>query len=184
MSRRQPTEAELEAKRKEKRINRSSTITILIAIAIGSLITFIILQNSTTPLKRLAREQTSQNGSLLKLMAFVKTGQELAPLQGQAATGDVIAFKLATTRPIHIALAASVNDSAPSIYFDDTRIPPGPERLVEVGEDLFTYQIHETDAHVTFCVLSAEDSIMLSRLIVRLPTAWEAMPEGSCVKVR
>jgi len=173
-----------QAKTSARRIMRKSTILTL-SIMLGLVaISVAIINTSVSPLSRFASVNKQRGVVPIQLHAFLKhVDGKLLELQSKAKLGDLIAFKLSTTRPVHTGLAVSINKQKPYIVFKGARIPPGPNRLLEKEDYFFSYEVKPSDKDVKFCLITSDDHERLYDKLRRLQSIWTKIDDAACVQV-
>ena len=184
-SRRKLTEEELAAFKRERRINRRSTLVSFVAIAAFLLAGLPFLMNSPTPLTAMKNADKQRTVPRLSLAAHYYQGEGMAlePLSGEI-QAKPLAFTAASVRPLHISIAASINGADPVVLFHRVRIPPGPKRLIEKAGIPFLYEMGESVQSARFCVIDGTDSEKLQQAVNSLKTDWLTMDEALCVQLR
>ncbi len=173
-----------QAKVSARRIMRRSTILTL-SIMLGLIaLSVVIINSSVSPLSRFASVNKQRGVVPVKLHAFLKQMDgKLTELQNQAKLGELITFKLSTTRPVHTGLAVSINKQKPYVVFKGARIPPGPNRLLEKDDYLFSYKVKSSDKDVKFCLIVSDDHERLYAKLRRLQNIWTKIDDAACVQV-
>jgi len=184
-SRRKLTEEEHAAFNRERRINRRSTLVSFFAIVGFLLVSLPFLMNSPTPLTAMKNADKQRTVPRLSLTAHYYQGEGVAL---DAFSGEIqskpLAFTVASVRPLHISIAASINGTDPVVLFHRVRIPPGPQRLIEKAGIPFLYELEESVRSARFCVLDGSDSEKLQQAVNNLKTNWLTMDEALCVQLR
>ncbi len=165
---------------------RQSTYLTLAAALLFPLVAIVILKDSPPPdTEQRVATAAFQGPAMVEVIAFKR--MEDGSLQryiSPAKTGDVVAFKVSSNRPIYLTLAASVNDQAPITIFDGARMPPGKERLLEKANFLLKFTIRPHHDSLKFCAVHDHDIEALQRRIGTLAKTWSSLPPSSCVEFK
>ena len=183
-SRRKLTEEELAGFKRERRINRRSTLVSFFAIVTFLLVSVFVLKNSPTPLTAMKNADKQRTVPRLSLAAhyYQGEGEALDALSGEVQSKPLV-FTVASVRPLHISIAASINGADPVVLFHRVRIPPGPKRLIEKAGIPFLYEMGESVHSVRFCVIDGSDSEKLQQAVNSLKNNWLALDEALCVQL-
>ncbi len=172
-----------EARRKERQINRRSTVMILMGMAVFIGLSWMILGQVYGPAEEL-RDRIQLVAKLkLKLEALRETDHGLELLREPPHPGDVLHFQVSSSQPLHAAMALSVNNGPPGVVFDYTRIPPGEDRPIQHWDEHYRYQISSADKQLRFCLLHQADSQQLQAEIAMLDKVWPRLPARDCVQL-
>ena len=179
------TDDEQRARAKARRSNRISNWGAMVTAVVLAIVSYFLLKDSAPPYDLEQAKKNAQLAQTVTLSAFLKGADDkLKELSGPPQAGDVVAFKLATARPVHITLAVSTNDRPPQILSEDARIPPGPARLVAKQDTLLTYTLLPTDKTLRFCVIDSDDAERLAKRTAGLSVLWPTLPVSNCVQVK
>ncbi|MDH5302308.1 MAG: hypothetical protein OEW58_13210, partial [Gammaproteobacteria bacterium] len=127
----------------------------------------------------------SANPPPLTLMAFQESADGLTkPLDHLLVGGETTIFKMASVKPVVVALAVSEDQQAPTVVFKDARIPPGPERLVAKFAGPFQYTATPEPHDVRVCLLAGADQQELDNQVAHLAEIWATLPAHRCVQLR
>ena len=185
MSDKPQTAEEQQAHAKARRINRISNWGAMLTAVVLAIVSYFLLKDSPPPYDLEQAKKNAQLTQTVTLSAFQKGADDkLKELSAPPKAGDVIGFKLATARPVHVTLAFSVNDQLPSVLSEDARIPPGPARLVAKQDTLLTYTVLPTDKTLRFCVIDSDDAERLAKRTAGLRVLWPTLPASNCVQVK
>jgi hypothetical protein len=114
-------------------------------------------------------------------MAFRKQGEDrFIPLEGDLAAGDELIFKVSMTATAFLALVKQVGNHSPEIIFQNVRIPPGQNRLIERGSDIFVYRLENIEQNQTLCVVHATSSEALYARLEKLQSL-SSFGKNECV---
>ena len=170
---------------KARRSNRISSWGAMIASVALAIASYFLLRDSPPPYDLEQAKKNAQLERTVTLSAFQKMADEkLVPFGAEPKEGEMIGFKLATARPVHVTLAVSINDQPPQILSEDARIPPGPARLLAKQDNLLTYTVLATDKKLRFCIIESDDAERLARRTAGLSTLWATLPATGCVQVK
>lgn len=170
---------------KARRINRTSTWgAIILAVGLAA-VSFFLMRNASPPYNL---DQVHKNEKLrdtVTLMSFqIMPDGAMKELSAPPHVGDIVGFKIASARPVHITLAVSVNGQPPNILSEDARIPPGPARRLEKQDKLLSYTVEDKDKTLRFCVVGSDDFERLARRTAILSTSWDTLPATNCQQVK
>ncbi len=172
------------AKQSARQIMRKSTILTLSLMVLLIGISVVIINSSVSPFARFASVNKQKGVIPVKLGAFLKSSDgKLIELQRKAQLGDLISFKVSTTRPIYTGLAIAINHQKPQIAFKDARIPPGRDRLLEKEDHLYTYELKSTDRDIKFCIITSGSFERLYALLRKVQDFWDRIDDHACVQV-
>ena len=184
-SRRKLTEEERAGFKRERRINRRSTVVSFFAIAAFLAVGFLFIKNAPTPLSAMNEADKNRKVPRLSLAAhyYAGEGMPLEDVSGPAQSAAMV-FTVSSIRPVHLSIAASLDGAEPVVLFHRVRIPPGPKRLVEKAGTPFVFTLEETVRSARFCVIGGSDSEKLQQGINHLKADWAAFDEDVCVILR
>ena len=173
-----------EQKQKNRQLMRKSTGIIFLGLAIMGAMTMYIIRSQPTYREGLDREKPVNRATNIHLTVLEKkSGAELNPISDKLHSGVKLAFNLSTNVPVHVALLASIDNTAPEILFENAKIPPGENRRLEKGGDRYIYLTQPAQRRIKFCLVQGSNSRALSRKLSSLANTWLQIPKTQCVGV-
>lgn len=170
--------------RREQRINRRSTLISFIAIIGFVAITIPFFTQVKSPVEVQDAVEKTMQVAPLSLSAFYKNGDQELPLDlDHVAVGRDIVFSLSSIRPVHVSLAASIDDAEPIVLFHGAMIPPGPKRILEKHDQRYVFQFEKGQHKVKACLITASDHEYLQKKIDSLPQAWQQTRPEACLQL-
>lgn len=170
------------SKKKQQRINRYSTLAVLVVIVLLTGITYFIAQKSMLEFSRESFVDLNESVPVLQLHVIRQDDKtEFEPGKRGLSIGDTVHFEVSTQRPFHTALAVKAGSQPPVAVFIGAKIPPGPKRLFEKEDDVFVYEI--TEKPVRFCLLYESTAASLKAQLDRLSVDWPSYDGARCVTV-
>lgn len=185
-TRRKLSEEEIEGFKREKRINRRSTIVSLVAIIGFILLSLPILMNVPTPSSALKKADEQRTVPRLSLTAAYYAGEEkpAKPIADEVLPDKPIVFLLTSIRPVYVSLAAVINAGEPQVVFHRARIPPGPNRLVEKAGVPYVFTLTDEVKSARFCIIDASDFELLQQRASHIKREWSSVEEAACLDLR
>ncbi len=154
------------ARQQNRKVTRSSTIISLIGVALFLLSGVLIYQLTPGPLEKHQDILNSQIATYVSIEAVQKDKfNQWEKLSNTPESGEQISFRISTNQPLHASLISEPNQSHPRTLFDDIRIPPGKNRIINFNNQDYHYTVKETDKQVQFCLITATDSKVLAKRI-------------------
>lgn len=168
-------------KNANKRLFIKSTIIILIGIGILSGLTIYIVSKSPSLKDRMQAEVPVEREAKVQLSVQLQQApKKIIPVENLLKAGDVLVFSISSNVPRHIALAVSMNGNQPQLVFDDTRIPPGENRILEKLGEKYQYKIASGVSQLRFCILQAANRKELLFKQRDIDHIWRDSPESYC----
>lgn len=184
-SRRKLTEEELAGFKRERRINRRSTLVSFVAIVVFLLVSLPFLMNSPTPLTAMKNADKQRTVPRLSLAAHYYQGEDMALEEvSENIQSRPLVFTVSSIRPLHISVAASINGADPVVLFHRVRIPPGPRRLIEKAGIPFIFTLKDDVRSARFCVIDGSDSEKLQQRVTNLNADWQSIDAEVCLQLR
>jgi len=155
------------ARQQNRKVTRSSTVISLIGVALFLLSGVLIYKLTPGPAEKLKNGGHPQIATSISIeMVQRNTLNQWTKLDHTPASGEQISFRISTNQPLHASLISEPNQSHPRTLFEDIRIPPGENRIINFNSQDFHYTVKETDRQIRFCLVTAADSkALISKLI-------------------
>ncbi|MBL1260494.1 MAG: hypothetical protein COB33_008185 [Thiotrichaceae bacterium] len=172
------------ARQQNRKVTRSSTIISLIGAALFLLSGVLIYQLTPGPLEKQQSIINSPLAAKISLEMVQKdTFNQWRPLDHSPESGEQIRFRISTNQALHATLTSEPNQSHPRTLFNDIRIPPGKNKIINFNHHDYYYTIKETDKQMQFCLITAADSKALAKKItaMRAKTHLSESPNSHCV---
>jgi len=180
MTKESPAEKQ-KIKEQNQRINRKSTILSLFAIILIIALSIPIILNSPTPQSRFADSEKEDKVPTLELNLYkLVSEKEILPIKTPSLPGDSIAFRISTLRPVHVGVGLSINGGKPELLFKGAKVPPGPDRLVERHDVIYSYTVQTTDKNLHFCIIHSDDHDHLQLKARNLAHDWPSLDQAAC----
>jgi hypothetical protein len=183
MSNEQSPEEKEQARQKQQRIVRRSTILSLVGGILFGGLGYLVYKTTPSPYEEQKQSvilHTDPTVSMNILQQTLEGGW--GNLDHQPNWGERVAFNISTTHPIHVALFAETNHANKHLEFDYLRVPPGENRLLKINNRPYVYEVKEGDEHVVFCmVISTEAEKLPQTLATVLPQLHlDDLPKEHC----
>lgn len=150
-------------------VMRTSTWISLVGVGLFLGGGFLLYKLTPSPIEQYQREQASMVDTNISLVIVRQTdNQQWQPLGRPLTAGMQIGFRLSTNRPLHASLFKQIANGTPQQLFNDIRIPPGANRVINFDSADYRYTTTERDGAATFCLISAVDSAALHLKLKRL----------------
>ncbi|GEM_PF-5039187 len=171
------------ARRKNRKVIRSSTIISLLGAGLFLLSGVLIYKLTPGPLEKQQAENKLQTKVNLSFEMVQKTpsGQWLK-LDHTPTSGEQISFRISSNQPLHISLISQPNQSHPRTLFDDIRIPPGENRIINFSDQDYRYTVKTSDQQMRFCLITATTTAELSEklMVMQKKGSNIQLPEEHC----
>ncbi|MCF6324400.1 MAG: hypothetical protein L3J89_08765 [Gammaproteobacteria bacterium] len=172
------------ARRQNRKVTRSSTVISLIGVALFLLSGVLIYKLTPGPLEK---QQSILNSQVATNVSFEMVQKDnfnqWGKLSNTPESGEQISFRISTNQPLHVSLISEPNQSHPRTLFDDIRIPPGQNKIINFNNQDYHYTVKETDKQVQFCLITAADPKVLAKRIrsMQEKTHLSELPDIHCV---
>jgi len=157
------------ARQQNRKVTRSSTVVSLIGVALFLLSGVLIYKLTPGPLEQ--QQNTSfppvSTNLSIEIVQQDKFDQWAKPDHAPE-SGEQISFRISTNQPLHASLISEPNQSHPRTLFDDIRLPPGENKVINFNNQDYRYTIKKTDRQIQFCLITASDSRALAKKILSL----------------
>lgn len=145
-----------------RNVMRTSTWISLVGVGLFLASGFLIYKLMPSPIEKLQQEQRMLAVSKTSLEMVQQTSdQQWQPLSHAVTAGMQIGFRLSTNQPLHASLFKQINGGTPQQLFNDIRIPPGANRVINFNNADYRYTVTERDLNAHFCLISAANSAAL-----------------------
>ncbi len=154
------------ARQQNRKVTRSSTVISLIGAALFLLSGVLIYKLTPGPLEKQLNIANSQIVANISFEMIQKDKfNQWRKLAHTPESGEQISFRISTNQPLYGTLTSEPNQSHPRTLFDDIRIPPGQNKVINFNNRDYYYTIKETDKQIQFCLITATDSKALAKKI-------------------
>jgi len=172
------------ARQQNRKVTRSSTILSLVGVALFLLSGVLIYKITPGPLEKqqdIANSQIATNVSIE--MVQKNAANQWIKLDHTPESGELISFRISTNQPLHVSLISEPNQSHPRTLFDDIRIPPGENKIINFNNQDYHYTVKETDKQMQLCLITAADSKALTKKLIAIQekTHLRESPDRHCV---
>lgn len=172
------------AHQQNRKITRSSTIISLLGVALFLGSGVAIYKLTPPPYEKNLADPISQLKPTISLSLLQRTAENSwKALEKAPEAGEQVAFQLSTTHPLHASLLYEPNHTRPRTLFDDIRIPPGENRVINFNNADYHYTVKKQDEHAVFCLVATIDTAALTEKLVAVRTEkhLDNLPAEHCV---
>jgi len=172
------------ARKQNRKVTRSSTVLSLIGVALFLLSGVLIYKLTPGPLEQQQNIANSQIAANISIEMVQKNeSDQWIKLDHTPESGEQISFRISTNQPLHASLISEPNQSHPRTLFDDIRIPPGENKIINFNNRDYHYTVKETDKQIKFCLITAADSKALTKKIIAMQgkSRLRESPDKYCV---
>ena len=172
------------ARRQNRKITRSSTLISLLGVGLFLLSGVLIYKLTPGPLEKLQEESKHQIETNLSFEMVQKdqSGQWIK-LDHTPTSGEQLSFRISTNQPLYVSLISEPNQSHPRTLFDDIRIPPGENKIINFNNQDYQYTVKESDKQIRFCLITAPDTATLTKrlMVMQEKGSSSQFPDEHCV---
>ncbi len=173
------------AQRQNRKIMRSSTLISLVGAALFLISGALIYKLMPSPFEQQVNANNApQVESRLSIdMVQKNTAGQWVKLDSIPASGEEVSFRISSTTPLHATLISEPSRSHPRTLFDDIRIPPGENKIVNFGDKAYRYTIKAYDQQARFCLITAADTVLLAEKLMAMQkkASRDTIPDQNCV---
>ncbi len=172
------------AQRQNRKIMRSSTLISLVGAALFLISGALIYKLMPSPFEQHVNTNNAQIESRLSIdMVQKNTAGQWVKLDRIPASGEEVSFRISSTTPLHATLISEPSRSHPRTLFNDIRIPPGENKIVNFGDKEYRYTIKAYDQQARFCLITAADTALLAAKLMTMQTkaSRDTIPDQNCV---
>jgi len=172
------------ARQQNRKVTRSSTVVSLIGVALFLLSGVLIYKLTPDPLEKQQNIANSQMAANVAIEMVQKNGAEQwVKLDHTPESGEQLSFRISTNQPLHASLISEPNLSHPRTLFNDIRIPPGENKIINFNNQDYHYTVKESDKQMQFCLITAADSKALTKKLSAMQgkTHLRESPDRHCV---
>lgn len=166
------------AQQRARKINRMSTLLVLLTIAVLATATWYIVKFNASPVKNLQEQSRMHHALELEAQAITVDGQPASRIK----TGDILRIRVDTTQPVYAAVMAQAGTEAPLVLFRGVRIPPGQNRVLEKADRLFEYPVEGIEGQLTLCLVYGLSEAVLMQVMRQYVAQPDHVENKSCFR--
>lgn len=173
-------------RQQNRKIIRSSTWVSLIGAGLFLLSGYFIYKLTPPPYTQLNESHISQSEATLSVTMVQKDANDhWKRLDHTPDSGEQIAFQVSTTQPVHATLFKVSTPGWPRTLFNDIRIPPGENRIINFENADYRYTVKNHDKAVRFCLVIAINSKELTKKLLAMQgkRPLDELPDEHCVNL-